>query len=311
MGQHVRGTEDGFRIRGVPDPPARRPHRGARRPPDRDARRHRGRRLAGRRRGSTTPTASPSASPASSTCSPGSTARRRSPASWGDRGCAVIVAIDGPAGAGKSSVARALAARARVPLPRHGGDVPGAHLARAPPGRRARRRACARGARPRRAGRRSAPAAPSRSRPRTSRPGSASRRSTRPSPSSPPTSEVREVMRARQRALGAEGDSVIEGRDIGVVVVAERGAEDLAARPTLRCGLAAATPSATASTPRRLRPSSPRRDERDASNTHHAPDAVDVDTTELTLDAGRRAHRRRSSESGDEGRGRSCGSSAG
>ena len=27
-----------------------------------------------------------------------------------------------------------------------------------------------------------------------------------------------------------------------------------------------------------------RRDERDAANTHRAPDAVDVDTTDLTLD---------------------------
>ena len=36
--------------------------------------------------------------------------------------------------------------------------------------------------------------------------------------------EVREVMRERQRALGEEGDSVIEGRDIGTVVApASRG----------------------------------------------------------------------------------------
>jgi cytidylate kinase len=33
--------------------------------------------------------------------------------------------------------------------------------------------------------------------------------------------EVRAVMRRRQRALGERGDSVIEGRDIGVVVVPE------------------------------------------------------------------------------------------
>ena len=33
--------------------------------------------------------------------------------------------------------------------------------------------------------------------------------------------EVREVMRERQRELGRSGDSVIEGRDIGVVVVPE------------------------------------------------------------------------------------------
>ena len=44
----------------------------------------------------------------------------------------MIVAIDGPAGAGKSTVARALAAAARLPLPRHGRDVPQPDLARAP-----------------------------------------------------------------------------------------------------------------------------------------------------------------------------------
>ena len=33
--------------------------------------------------------------------------------------------------------------------------------------------------------------------------------------------EVRDVMRGRQRELGRSGDSVIEGRDIGVVVVPE------------------------------------------------------------------------------------------
>ena len=43
----------------------------------------------------------------------------------------MIVAIDGPAGAGKSSVARAPRGAARLPLPRHRRDVPRAHLARA------------------------------------------------------------------------------------------------------------------------------------------------------------------------------------
>ena len=37
---------------------------------------------------------------------------------------AMLVAIDGPAGAGKSTVARAVAARARLHLPRLRGDVP-------------------------------------------------------------------------------------------------------------------------------------------------------------------------------------------
>ncbi len=41
----------------------------------------------------------------------------------------MVVAIDGPAGAGKSSVAKAVAAHARLHLPRHRGDVPRVGLA--------------------------------------------------------------------------------------------------------------------------------------------------------------------------------------
>ena len=36
----------------------------------------------------------------------------------------MVIAIDGPAGAGKSTVARAVARAARLHVPRHGGDVP-------------------------------------------------------------------------------------------------------------------------------------------------------------------------------------------
>ncbi|MEI7760450.1 MAG: (d)CMP kinase [Thermoleophilia bacterium] len=95
--------------------------------------------------------------------------------------------------------------------------------------------------------------------------------------------EVREVMRERQRILGEQGDSVIEGRDIGVIVAphaelkvwlvadarvrAER-------RHAERDGI---TVDMTADDMRR-------RDERDAANTHRAPDAVEVDTTLLSLD---------------------------
>ena len=43
----------------------------------------------------------------------------------------MIVAIDGPAGAGKSTVAAYARDPARLSLPRHGRDVPGAHVARA------------------------------------------------------------------------------------------------------------------------------------------------------------------------------------
>ncbi len=95
--------------------------------------------------------------------------------------------------------------------------------------------------------------------------------------------EVREVMRERQRELGRSGDSVIEGRDIGVVVVPEAELKVwLVADPSVRAqrrhaereGLAADELAAE------LR----RRDERDAANTHRAADAVEVDTTRMTLD---------------------------
>ena len=95
--------------------------------------------------------------------------------------------------------------------------------------------------------------------------------------------EVREVMRRRQRELGRAGDSVIEGRDIGVVVVPDAEVKVwLVADPAVRArrrhlerdGLEIGELADV------LR----RRDERDAVNTHRAPDAVEVDTTELSLD---------------------------
>jgi cytidylate kinase len=96
-------------------------------------------------------------------------------------------------------------------------------------------------------------------------------------------SEVREVMRGRQRALGLIGDSVIEGRDIGTVVVpdadvkvfllADEG-ERARRRTGERPGVAAETLAAD------LR----KRDEHDAVNTLPAPDAVVLDTTTLTAD---------------------------
>ena len=95
--------------------------------------------------------------------------------------------------------------------------------------------------------------------------------------------EVRLLMRERQRELAALGDSVIEGRDIGSVVVP--GAEVkvyLVADEGVRAG-------------RRLaeRPGSPaealaadmrRRDERDAPQMQPAPDAVHIDTTNLSVE---------------------------
>lgn len=94
--------------------------------------------------------------------------------------------------------------------------------------------------------------------------------------------EVREVMRERQRALGEQGDSVIEGRDIGVVVapqaelkvwlVADQRVR-AARRHAERDGIGVDT----------LADELRRRDERDAANTHRASDAVEIDTTLLSL----------------------------
>lgn len=94
---------------------------------------------------------------------------------------------------------------------------------------------------------------------------------------------VREVMRDRQRELADVGDVVIEGRDIGTVVCpeaevkvylvadpAERARRRLAERPEIG-------PEALA-TDLRLR------DQRDAVQMQPAPDAETVDTTELSVD---------------------------
>ena len=94
---------------------------------------------------------------------------------------------------------------------------------------------------------------------------------------------VREVMRERQRTLATRGDSVIEGRDIGVVVVPQAEvkvwlvadpAERARRRQIERGGGDAGT----------LAEDLRRRDEIDAANTHRAPDAVEIDTTGLTVD---------------------------
>ena len=93
--------------------------------------------------------------------------------------------------------------------------------------------------------------------------------------------EVRKVMRERQRALALAGDSVIEGRDIGTVVAPEAEVkvflladEDERARRRTndRPGVSAETLAAD------LRS----RDERDAVNTRPAADAVLLDTTLLS-----------------------------
>ena len=95
--------------------------------------------------------------------------------------------------------------------------------------------------------------------------------------------EVREVMRERQRELGSHGDAVIEGRDIGTVVcpnadvkvylvadAVERARRRQADRPEIG--------EQALATDLRLR------DERDAAQMQPAPHAQEIDTTELSID---------------------------
>jgi cytidylate kinase len=93
---------------------------------------------------------------------------------------------------------------------------------------------------------------------------------------------VREVMRERQRALGHDGDVVIEGRDIGVVVAPEAAVKvwlvaDEAVRARRRQQERAEADAEQLATALRDR------DAVDAANTHRAADAVEIDTTDLGL----------------------------
>jgi cytidylate kinase len=94
--------------------------------------------------------------------------------------------------------------------------------------------------------------------------------------------DVRAVMRERQRALGDQGDSVIEGRDIGVVVAPHAELKVwLVADPRVRAERRhAERDGITVDT---LADDMRRRDRRDAANTHRAADAIEVDTTSLSL----------------------------
>lgn len=95
--------------------------------------------------------------------------------------------------------------------------------------------------------------------------------------------DVRAIMRERQRELSELGDAVIEGRDIGTVVcpdaevkvylvadATERARRRRAERPEIGAEALA--------TDLRLR------DERDAAQMQSAPDAETIDTTELDVD---------------------------
>ena len=94
---------------------------------------------------------------------------------------------------------------------------------------------------------------------------------------------VREVMRERQRTLGEEGDVVIEGRDIGTVVAPQAGVKvyliaDHAVRAERRAAEHPELAADALATDLRLR------DEKDAVNMRPAADAVQIDTTDLAVD---------------------------
>ena len=89
-------------------------------------------------------------------------------------------------------------------------------------------------------------------------------------------------MRGRQRELGRAGDSVIEGRDIGVVVVPDAEVKVwLVADPAVRARRRHLERDGLEMD--ELAEELRRRDERDAVNTHRADDAVEIDTTDMTL----------------------------
>jgi len=102
---------------------------------------------------------------------------------------------------------------------------------------------------------------------------------------------VRERLVALQRLLGAGGGIVMEGRDIGTVVFPDAAAKlYLTADPAERARRRAAELRArgTDVDEQALARELARRDERDKSRAHSplrpAPDAIVLDTTELTLD---------------------------
>jgi cytidylate kinase len=94
---------------------------------------------------------------------------------------------------------------------------------------------------------------------------------------------VREVMRDRQRQLGSEGDFVIEGRDIGTVVVpdAEVKVYLVADRDVRTRRRIAERPGIGADA---LATDLRKRDAKDAERMQPAPDATEIDTTSLEVD---------------------------
>jgi cytidylate kinase len=93
---------------------------------------------------------------------------------------------------------------------------------------------------------------------------------------------VRQVMRSRQRELADSGDAVIEGRDIGTVVVPNADVKvylvaDREIRARRRIAERPGIGADALATDLRLR------DESDAANMRAAADAVVIDTTELEV----------------------------
>ena len=94
--------------------------------------------------------------------------------------------------------------------------------------------------------------------------------------------QVREVMRERQRALGQIGDVVIEGRDIGTVVAPQAQVKvyllaDPGVRAARRSSERPGIGADALATDLRMR------DEKDAINMQPADDAVQIDTTDLEV----------------------------
>jgi len=95
--------------------------------------------------------------------------------------------------------------------------------------------------------------------------------------------EVRAIMRERQRELAESGDAVVEGRDIGTVVCPDAEVKvylvaDPGERARRRQAEHPEIGAEALATDLRLR------DERDAAQMRPAADAEQIDTTELTID---------------------------
>lgn len=189
----------------------------------------------------------------------------------------MLIAIDGPAGAGKSSVARAVAQRLGFTYLDSGAmyRCVGLLSLEAPalsPGQLARQARIELGERIMLDGRDVTDAIRS---PEVSQAASLVAAD----------AGVREAMVARQRELIGTGDWVAEGRDIGTVVAPEAELKIfLTARPEERARRRAIELSAD---PGAVQAEQTLRDERDASREHSplktAPDAIVLDTTELDL----------------------------